>query len=64
MVEMLMWPTNTTAVGAGESRSEESGSLGATSTLVPPVEAENRSSYLLMQSQMFLRSLTLKCCSL
>lgn len=30
MVEMLMWPTNTTAVGVGESRSEERGSLGTT----------------------------------
>lgn len=26
--EMLMWPTNTTAVGAFEFRSEEDGSLG------------------------------------
>lgn len=30
MLEMLMWPTNTTAVAAEEFRSEESSSLGTT----------------------------------
>ncbi len=52
MVEMLMWPTNATAVGAGEFRSESS-SLGITSRLSLPVEEEYRSSYMLIQSQMF-----------
>lgn len=48
-----MCPTNTTAVGAGEFRSEESSSLGTTSRLSLPVEEEFRSNYMLMQSQMF-----------
>lgn len=50
---MLMWPTNTTAVGAAEFRSEESSSLGTKSTLWQPVEEDCRSSYMLLQSQMF-----------
>lgn len=53
MVEMLMWPANTTAVEAGEFRSEESSSSGTTSRLFLPVEEEFRSSYMRMQSQMF-----------
>lgn len=53
MVEMLMWPTNTAAVGAFEFRSEDSSSLGTTSSHFLPAEEEYRSSNMLMLSQMF-----------
>lgn len=52
-MEMLMWPTNTTALEAFQFRSEKCSSLGTTFGFLLLVEEEFRSNDILMESQLF-----------